>query len=366
MRVALVTNIPSPYRVPVFDRVGQALGDNFLVLYSSTIEPNRQWTVPTLNHPHQFLKTRFIRYGQEGFLHLNFDVSRKLKRFNPQVVIIAGYGPTAQLAFLSSWMHGRRIVLFNEGWLQTESQYSARQRWIKQFMIRRAHAFLGASKKAGELYQYYGAPAGRVFVTPMAVANERFAPNGTEKKEFDLLFSGQFIERKCPLFVAEVAKRVAEHQPDSSLAGRPVRLLLLGDGPLREKTLQRLREDRVEFEWPGFVQQETLPDYFRRSRILLFATQSDTWGIVANEACAAGLPVLTTPMAGVANDLVVHGVNGFVLDLDVNVWVEHVVRLLNDAELYAKMSENALQAVQRFTFDEGARQILNACERALR
>lgn len=357
MRVALVTNIPSPYRVPVFDRVGQALGNNFLVLYSSTIEPNRQWAVPALNHPHQFMKTRFIRYGQEGFLHLNFEVGRKLKHFNPHVVIIAGYGPTSQMAFLSSWMHGRRIVLFNEGWLQTESQYSARQRWIKRFMIRRAHAFLGASKKAGELYRYDGAPGDRVFVTPMAVANERFAPDGSAKKEFDLLFSGQFIERKCPLFVADVAKRVAEH--------RPVRLLLLGDGPLREKTLQRLREDRVEFEWPGFVQQEKLPDYFRRSRVVLFPTQSDTWGIVANEACAAGLPVLTTPMAGVANDLVVHGVNGFVLDLDINIWAEHIVRLLNDVELYAKMSGNAVRAVQRFTFDEGARQILNACERAL-
>jgi glycosyltransferase involved in cell wall biosynthesis len=304
------------------------------------------------------MKTRFVRYGQEGFLHLNFDVGRELKRFSPQAVIVAGYGPTAQLAFLSSWMHRRRIVLFNEGWLHMESQYSVRQRWIKRFMIRRAHALLGASKKAGELYRHYGAPADRVFVTPMAVANERFAPDGTAKKEFDLLFSGQFIERKCPLFVAEVAKRVAER--------RPVRLLLLGDGPLREKTLQQLRENRVEFEWPGFVQQGALPDYVRRSKIFLFATQSDTWGIVANEACAAGLPVLTTPMAGVANDLVVHGVNGLVLDLDVNVWVEYVVRLLNDAELYAKMSGNAVREVQRFTFDEGARQILNACERALR
>lgn len=358
MRVALVTNIPSPYRVPVFDRVGRALGEDFLVLYSSPTEPNRQWVVPTLNHPHRFMKTRFIRYGQEGFLHLNFDVGRELRRFNPQVVIIAGYGPTAQLAFFSSRMHRRRIVLFNEGWRQMESQYSGRQKWLKRFMIRRAHAFLGASKKAGELYRHYGAPADRVFVTPMAVANERFAPDRTTRREFDLLFSGQFIERKCPLFVAEVAKRAAEHHP--------VRLLLLGDGPLREKTLQRLREDGVEFEWPGFVQQEALPDYFRRSKIFLFATQSDTWGIVANEACAAGLPVLTTPMAGAANDLVIHGVNGFVLDLDVNVWVEHIIRLLKDSELYAQMSSNAVREVQRFTFDEGARQILNACERALR
>jgi glycosyltransferase involved in cell wall biosynthesis len=357
MRVALVTNIPSPYRVPVFDRVGQALGDNFLVLYSSPTEPNRQWAIPALHHPHRFLRTRFVPYGQEGFLHLNLDVGRELKRFNPQIVIIAGYGPTAQLAFLSSWRHRRRIVLFNEGWLQMESQYSARQRWVKRFMIRRAHAFLGASKKAAELYRHYGAPADRVFVTPMAVANERFAPKRTTQRDVDLLFSGQFIERKCPLFVADVAQRVSEQ--------RPVRLLLLGDGPLREQTLHRLKEHRVDFHWPGFVQQDVLPQYFQRAKIFLFPTQSDTWGIVANEACAAGLPVLTTPMAGVANDLVIDGVNGYVLSLDLNTWVERILRLLSDTRLYETLSRQAMQEVQRFTFDEGARQILKACERAI-
>jgi glycosyltransferase involved in cell wall biosynthesis len=357
MKIALVTNIPSPYRVPVFDRVAQVLGEHFLVLYSSPTEPNRQWAIPALNHPHRFLKTRVIPYGQEGFLHLNFDVGREVTRFNPQVVIIAGYGPTAQLAFLSSWMHHRRIVLFNEGWLQMESQYSARQRWVKRFMIRRAHAFLGASKKAGELYRHYGAPADRVFVTPMAVANERFAPDGNTQRDFDLLFSGQFIERKCPFFVADVAKLVSEK--------RPVRLLLLGDGPLREQTLQRLKDNRVDFQWSGFVQQDSLPEYVKRAKIFLFATQSDTWGIVANEACAAGLPVLTTPMAGVANDLVLDGVNGYVLDLDLSAWVEHVLRLLNDAQLYETLSRRAVQEVQRFTFDEGARQMLRACERAM-
>ena len=81
---------------------------------------------------------------------------------------------------------------------------------------------------------------------------------------------------------------------------------------------------------------------------------ADAWGVVANEACAAGLPVLITPEAGAARELVVDGVNGYVLELDVETWAEIAARLIADAELYQSMSRASRESVREYTFDRAA------------
>jgi hypothetical protein len=45
MKTLLLTNIPAPYRIPVFNRVANVLGDDFLVVFFAGIEPNRMWDV---------------------------------------------------------------------------------------------------------------------------------------------------------------------------------------------------------------------------------------------------------------------------------------------------------------------------------
>jgi glycosyltransferase involved in cell wall biosynthesis len=356
MKVAMITNIPSPYRAPVYDRLADALGDGFMVFYSARLEPNRRWILSDLRHRHTYLKPRFLRYGAEGFMHVNFDIWPELFRFKPDVVMLTGYSPTSQLAFLWAKLTRTRVVLYNEVWKLMERALSPRRRMVWKLMNRGSHAFVGASNKAKELYLEFGASPGRVFVAPMSVANERFRPMSTVTKNYDLMFSGQFIERKCPGFFVEVAKAVA--------ARRSIRPLLLGDGPLREQTLDDLKHAGIPFTWPGFVQQNDLPGYFRASKVFLFPTQADTWGIVANEACAAGLPVITTPVAGAAGELVLDGHNGFVLDLDVETWTEHILMLLEQDDRYRSMSRNAIDRVQEFTYDRAAEGFLNACNAA--
>ena len=357
MKTVLVTNIPYPYRVPVYDRIANLLGNDFVVLYSSATEPNRQWKIPSLHHAHRFLKKLYVRYSIEGFYHINFDVLKHLAELNPDVVILYGYGPTQQLAFLWCWLRKKRIVLFNEGWAITEQSLSERQRALKKFIVGKAHAFIGASKKAAQLYGQYGAPQARIFVSPMAIANERFVPPPSVEKQFDVLFSGQFIDRKKPFFFADVVQNLART--------RPLHVLLLGDGPLRSTILQRLSEAGVRYTAPGFVQEDELPSFFHRSKILLFPTMEDTWGIVSNEAFASGIPVITTGNAGTAHDLVVHGETGFVLDLNVDDWAKHASMLLEDEHLYAKLSNKALERVQAYNFDVAAQAIIRACEKSL-
>jgi glycosyltransferase involved in cell wall biosynthesis len=98
----------------------------------------------------------------------------------------------------------------------------------------------------------------------------------------------------------------------------------------------------------------------------LFPTQLDPWGVVANEACAVGTPVITCANAGAANDLILQDYNGYVLELDTATWCEHVWQLLTDSTRWHTFSENALNKVQEYSYDNAADGIINAlkyCEK---
>ena len=108
--------------------------------------------------------------------------------------------------------------------------------------------------------------------------------------------------------------------------------------------------------------QRDLAAKYASSKILLFPTREDTWGIVANEACAAGIPVITCSNAGAAEDLVIHGYNGFILDLDAKTWCEHALQLLNDNTEWNTFSRNALEKVREYNYDAAAEGIIKAIE----
>ena len=102
-----------------------------------------------------------------------------------------------------------------------------------------------------------------------------------------------------------------------SVAGlRAWHLVLVGDGPLKEE-LVRLRQQlglQASVHFVGFQQYDQLPVYYGLAEALVLPSVSETWGLVVNEAMAAGLPVLVSNLCGCAKDLVSEGLNGFSFD----------------------------------------------------
>jgi glycosyltransferase involved in cell wall biosynthesis len=82
---------------------------------------------------------------------------------------------------------------------------------------------------------------------------------------------------------------------------------------------------------------------------------------VANEAMASGTPIITTPFAGVINDLVIDGETGVILPVEVEAWRDAIVSLLNHPIEWEKLSQKATTHVQAYNFTAAAQGILNAC-----
>jgi glycosyltransferase involved in cell wall biosynthesis len=359
--VAVVTNIPAPYRVPVYDRVAQEPGIDLHVFYAARSEPNRQWDLPPLQHHHSFLRERFSGRSRGQFTHDNPDVVAELRRFDPSVVLTTGFNATHLYGFAFSYLRGRRHITMTDGTLQSEAELSWLHRLVRRVIIKRSDAFVAASNAGRSLLMSYGAPPDRILLSPlcanMSVKWHDVAPRAAG---LDFLFSGRLLTIKNPLFALEVACAAAQRH------GRRERLAILGDGPLEAPLRLRANElaQQVDVDIVGHVSQMEIPAWFASARVFLFPTSFDPWGVVANEACLAGVPTIVSPHAGAAGELIVDGVNGFVRPLDLSRWTDAAVELLTDDSLHARFSGQALRRVQGYSFDNAAKGIADAIRMA--
>jgi glycosyltransferase involved in cell wall biosynthesis len=88
--------------------------------------------------------------------------------------------------------------------------------------------------------------------------------------------------------------------------------VILGDGDEREALTHLMSFENIRnVSFPGFRQIDELPIYYGLASVFIHPAYQEQWGLVVNEAMAAGLPVLVSNRCGCAPDLVSDGNNGF-------------------------------------------------------
>ena len=352
--------MPSPYHNPVFERVAEKYGDDFLVLFMTTVEPDRAWKLNIPKFNHHFLKENYSdEMGQvmgTGYKHNNYDVFSELKQFNPDIVITRGFNLTIIYAWLYTIIFRKKHIPKTDGWIESEKHLSFVHRLVRKVIYKTSHAFIAASENSINLYLSYGIKRDKIFKSHLCAENSRFENNNSfDDREYHLMFSARFVKQKMPLFFAEIASKIAKQIPN-------LKILILGDGSLKKEFFAKLDEYCIDYHCPGFVQQDELPKYFSNSKLFLFTTEIDAWGVVANEAMASGVPVFSTYFAGIKDDLLIDGENGYILDIDSDLWSKKAIKLLNNKSDWKSLSDNAKESVNEFTFDHAAQGIIDACE----
>jgi glycosyltransferase involved in cell wall biosynthesis len=251
-------------------------------------------------------------------------VADALDRLDPEICAVAGYGTAGMRAILSWCLRRRRpIVLMSDSRAEDDLRLPWRE-WIKGQIVRRC----GAGFVAGAPHAAYLASLGlerkKIFTGYDVVDNGHFARGAeiaraaaTELRARHSLPENYFLV--CARFVAKknlfhVLDAYAAYRQSAPAAAWP--LVLLGDGPLRSEILQHLVKLKIEklVLLPGFVSYAELPVYYGLGSALVHGARQEQWGLVVNEAMAAGLPVLVSTDCGCAGDLVEPGVNGFTFD----------------------------------------------------
>ncbi|WP_310461008.1 glycosyltransferase [Sphaerotilus sp.] len=359
--------MPAPYRVPVFAALASLTNADVHCIYLTHKEPNRDWQLEATSdsvHVH-YPPSRELQVGDK-FIHFTAGLSALLAEIAPDVVVTTSYSQPYLTAFLHAWRRNIPHVVMTDGTDTSEQSLTWMHRQIRRAVFARSAAFVGPSLGSRRLYASYGIASGSIFQSHLCADMAHFqavdqAAEGTERP-VDFIFSGRMHPVKNPGFAMDVAAGTAHR------IGRRVSMVYLGKGPLWNdlQAQARAMSELVDVKFPGFLDQTALPRAYRQGKIFLFPSSWDPWGVVANEACAVGLPVLVTPMAGAAGEIVRDHENGRILPLDLRAWIDAATVLLSDEALWQRMSTRGRQLVADYTYDNAAHGLADAVTFALR
>jgi D-inositol-3-phosphate glycosyltransferase len=185
-----------------------------------------------------------------------------------------------------------------------------------------------------------GADRQRVTVVLPGVDARMFRPGTRTDAPRRYVVAAARIEplKGLDLAISTVARIDDEHRPDLVIAGGPTGGYEWYLDELHALVRDLHVSDRVHFAGPKSRQE--LAELLSHASAVLIPSHSETYGLVALEAAACGVPVLAAPAGGLCE--AVNDRTGIIAESrDPAVWAKHLVRLLTDAEYADTLSATA-------------------------
>jgi hypothetical protein len=377
MRLAVLTNAPAHYRVPIFARLSREEGVETRVFFDGAGAAR-----PPLPFPHEFLGGLALSHrnyqdrGREaerlpmriGLLHLP-----RLAAFRPDVVVSGEFGWRTLQAAAHAAIAGVPLLVWWEGTPFTE-QHAGRVRIaVRRGLASRAAALLAFGSGSAD-YLRRISPGRAIHPVPQAVDNDRFIREADrfraqrEALRAELGARGTVLacvsRLVAPKGIRELVaalRRLRARAPREAFT-----VLLAGDGPLRGEAERAAAELGGSLRVLGAVAQAEVPRVLAAADLLVFPTLHDCWGMVVNEALAAGIPVIGSRYAGACEELLTREGVGCRFDpLDPASFDAALGAAVLDGRFRGAAAADVRRAVAGHTFEAAARAILAAARGAL-
>ncbi|PAX53165.1 glycosyltransferase family 4 protein [Brunnivagina elsteri] len=252
-------------------------------------------------------------YQKKNKLHIFMQVQSVLSKLKPDVLAIAGYSEVAMVSALLWSISNRKVSIILSDSKEDDTSRNCWKEWIKKLMLRGYQSALVAGKPHKKYFMKLGMRDDSLFSGYDVVGNDDFHPDKIRtlspphQKPYFLAIN-RFIPKKN---IFNLLDAYASYR--QVLGTNAWDLILCGDGELRSQIEKKILELNLRdvVHLPGFLQQKQLLPYFAHANFFIQASTQDQWGLVVNEAMAAGLPVLVSKNCGCYEDLVIEGVNGF-------------------------------------------------------
>jgi glycosyltransferase involved in cell wall biosynthesis len=212
-------------------------------------------------------------------------------------------GPLQRSAFLAALTGFQPLVSMSWGYdLLVDAARNRWWRWATQYTLKRSAAFVGDSDIIREKAIEHGMEAEHIVTFPWGADIRRFSPGGDGglrerlgwgEDAFVLLSNRGW----SPIYgVEELARAFV----DAARGNPGLRLLMLGNGPQAGLIRQIfLRGGVLEYvHFPGYVNQQELPNYYRAADLYISTSHSDGTSISLLEALGCGCPVLLSDIPG--------------------------------------------------------------------
>jgi 1,2-diacylglycerol 3-alpha-glucosyltransferase len=372
MKIVGLTSSSGPYIRARWSAVAQEYAEHEVYLVEfGKVSSTYAWQPVEVSLPYQriVLSDRPAQFQSlSQLVHLIQLLIKALNQLQPDVVVLNGYQQPATLAALIWCQFQRRpTVLLSE----SKEDDSARTGWretLKRSMLKAYGAALVGGKSHKQYLVKLGMPAEAIFLGYDVVGNAAYHPKlikGCDRpiQKPYFLSINRFIPKKNLAFL------ISAYAAYRRVAGdRAWDLVLCGDGELRSELEAQIKQLHLQevVHLPGFLQQEEMLPYFAHGSGLIHASIQEQWGLVVNEAMAAGLPVLVSNRCGCFEELVIEGVTGFGFDpTDQDQLMRLMLALSLEQVDLARMSQGALTHIQNFAPEQFAHGLMQAVTHAV-
>lgn len=251
-----------------------------------------------------------------------------LDTLQPNILAIPGWGFPVSRAALS-WCKRNHVPAI----LMSESKWNDERRlWWKEQLkswlyIRKYDAAL----VGGELHRDYliklGFPRERILLGYDAIDNDYFAqraeavrldPSAAKLRQAKIPSRPYFLVVTRLLKRKNVSRMIEAFGDYRKQVGddKAWDLAICGSGE-EETSIRNLileKELNACVHLPGFITYQAIADWYGLANAFVHPALQEQWGLVVNEACAAGLPVLCSRTVGACDDLVQDGQNGLLFE----------------------------------------------------
>jgi glycosyltransferase involved in cell wall biosynthesis len=311
LRLLAAFRHPTPYRDGLLDRVAAMPGISLEVLYLGRTFAQTPWAAQPLQHAHRFPRG-FLKWDPGGHeVAFHPGALLRLMSFRPDACVLSGWSDPTMVALAAACRAlGIPYVLVIESNAATGRWTGAPRglSWrIRKAMVRGASAWLPAGSRAREHAVALGAVRERCHFFPTSPDSRRLVgeiaalraeappPRAALGLPEDgvVAFVGRVVHDKAPDVLMDAIGLLASR--------RACRLVVAGDGPLLPALKAHPAARHATFL--GFVQPPDVLRLLAASDVLALPSRYETWGAVATEALAAGLPVVLSDRVGCAPDV---------------------------------------------------------------
>lgn len=300
--------------------------------FNRHLDPERSWEVDkqSLRFDHTFLAGANT-IGIAAYLR---RASRAYWRANPRVIFTFHHEPKLWLAWLHR-LRGRHLALYALMTWDSWVQRSWPKEVAKRLFFSSASSALTPGPQSDEYVRKYGAR--HIFRLHHAVDVASLGAAGRARESsgsLRLLYVGRMIEGKGLRMLMRALAPVLQGDPSVSVR-------FVGDGPLRAEIERWAATIGGQVEVSEFLQADELPTVYGEADLMLFPTEGDPYGLVVDEALAAGVPVLSSDRAGDISWRL-SDERGWILPFDdEETWTRQLKQVAVDREQLARMSVKA-------------------------
>ncbi len=376
MRLAAIISHPIQYYTPIFRTL--ATKCDLHVFYAHQITSRQQssagfgvkfeWDIDLLSgYSYEFLQNRAARPAADHFWGSDTpEVITKLQNGRFDALLVVGW-------YLKSFMQAiwaaKRLEI--QVMVRGDSHLSTPRSEIKKLakelafprFLRLFDAALYVGRYNHDYYLHYGYPKERLFFSPHCVDNDWFRSRATPQAREELrgqlgidpgvtvlLFAGKLLPFKRPSDVIEAASKCRA-------AGARIEVMCAGSGELEAQLREQAGRLGVTLHLLGFRNQTEMPAAYAAADILVLPSTRETWGLVANEALAAGRPIVVSDACGCAPDLAKDGTAGRAFPLGD---IEALSRAITAVSSCPPAQESIFQLIEDYSVEKAVNSILAA------